>query len=196
MMKANKAMIDALKVTAYGAGTVLVSTVASCAIAVVIERSAHRTLYRFFPHLYADVKYANGLPHLQYKNQSMEGDNKNTYNGNNDKNDQMVEDIGSITQKLENSEAMHRPDNNTQIASSLITTITSMINPLHRETEAAARDDEPIWNSEGVLRRVKYDSATTTPISTTSTTTLSPSPFESYANVINKEVQSCAMTAG
>lgn len=160
-MKPSKAAIDALRVTVYGAGTVLASTVASCAIAVVIERSAHRTLYRFFPHLYADVKYANGLPHLQYR--SREGIN-------NDKSDHAVEDIELITQKLENSEAIHRPDTDTEIASSSMTTMTSMINPF--STKA--------------------------------------SPFESYANVINKEsdrlsvspervseiVHGCAMTAG
>lgn len=204
-MKPSKAAIDALKVTVYGAGTVLASTVASCAIAVVIERSAHRTLYRFFPHLYADVKYANGLPHLQYR--SREGD-ENTCNSNNDKNNQVIEDIELITQKLENSEAIHRPATDTEIASSSRTTITSMINSLHRETEAVAKNGDSFWNSEGVLRRTnKYDSSTTTPISMA---TSSPSPFESYANVINNEgdrlsvspervseiVRGCAMTAG
>lgn len=56
--------LNAFKVTVSGAGTVLVSTVTSCAFAVVIESAAHRIQYRFFPHWYKDVKHAIGLPNL------------------------------------------------------------------------------------------------------------------------------------
>jgi len=190
-MKPNKAIIDALKVTAYGAGTVLLSTITSCAMAVVVERAAHRTLYRFFPDWYSDVKYANGLPHLQHRN--TEGDD-NTYNNNHD--DQIAEDIGPIEAKIENFETIHQPD--TQIENSFITTITSMISPLNRETETQTRNVEPFWNSEEVLRRIKYNlSATTTATSSSS------SQFETYANTINKkserlsiDVHNCAMTTG
>jgi len=191
MMKPNKAMTDALKVTVYGAGTVLLSTVTSCAIAVVVERSAHRTLYRFFPEWYADVKYANGLPHLQHRNR--EG-NDNTYIKNNNEDDQIIEDTGSMTPKVEKAETMDSPDN--RIENSFITTITSMISPSYRETEAPARNVEPFWNSESVLRRIKYNSTVTT-------TTPSSSQFETYTNAINNkserlsiDVHNCAMTAG
>jgi len=138
-MKPNKAITDALKITVYGAGTVLLSTITSCAIAVVVERSAHRTLYRFFPEWYADVKYANGLPHLQHRNR--EGDD-NTYNKKNNNVGQIIEDIGSITPKIEKAEKIHSPE--TRLDNSFITTITSMINPSYRETEAsAAKNVEP-----------------------------------------------------
>ena len=57
-------LMNAMKVSVKGAGTVLLSTVTSCAFAVVIESAAHRIQYRFFPHWYKDVKYAMGLPNL------------------------------------------------------------------------------------------------------------------------------------
>ena len=67
-MQPNKALREAIKVTVNGAATILLTTFTSCALAVAIERAAHRTLYRSFPHWYKDVKHANGLPHLQYLN--------------------------------------------------------------------------------------------------------------------------------
>jgi len=191
MIKPNKAMTDALKITVYGAGTVLLSTITSCAIAVVVERSAHRTLYHFFPEWYADVKYANGLPHLQHRNR--EG-NDNTCVKNNNEDDQIIADIGSMTPKIEKAETMDFPD--TRIENTFITTIISMISPSYREIEAPARNVEPFWNSESVLRRIKYNSTATS-------TTPSSSQFETYTNAINNkserlsiDVHNCAMTAG
>ena len=49
---------------ASGAAVTFSSTVLSCYIALSVEGAANRTLYRFFPHLYRDVKYAYGIPHL------------------------------------------------------------------------------------------------------------------------------------
>ena len=64
----SNAFREAIKVTARGAATVLASTVTSCALAVVIETGAHRLQYKLFPHWYdGKVKYAMGLPHLQYQ---------------------------------------------------------------------------------------------------------------------------------
>ena len=59
------AMRAALRASATGAAVTLLSTVVSCTIAVAIERSANRTMYRFFPHWYTDVQSASGLPNLQ-----------------------------------------------------------------------------------------------------------------------------------
>jgi hypothetical protein len=42
----------------------MLSTVASCVLAINVEGAAHRTLYRFFPHWYDNVKIAYGLEHL------------------------------------------------------------------------------------------------------------------------------------
>jgi len=67
MIPPSNAFRQALKVTASGAATVLLSTVTSCAFAVVIESSANRLQYKLFPHWYDNVKYATGLPHLQYQ---------------------------------------------------------------------------------------------------------------------------------
>jgi len=41
------------------------SAAVGCAGALYVERTAHRTLFRFFPHWYRDVEYAFGIePHL------------------------------------------------------------------------------------------------------------------------------------
>ena len=50
-----------LQVTASGGATVLLSTFASCYLATVIEKTAHRVQYHFFPHKYKDVDFALGL---------------------------------------------------------------------------------------------------------------------------------------
>jgi hypothetical protein len=51
--------------TAGGLCVTVGSTAAACMGALYVERTAHRTLYRFFPHWYRDVEYAFGLePHL------------------------------------------------------------------------------------------------------------------------------------
>ncbi len=50
-----------LKVTASGGATVLLSTFTSCYLAVMIEKTAHRVQYHFFPHWYKDVNFALGL---------------------------------------------------------------------------------------------------------------------------------------
>ena len=59
----------AVRSFASGAAITLSSTVISCSFAIFIEGAANRTLYRFFPHLYKDVKYAYGLPHLSRRTQ-------------------------------------------------------------------------------------------------------------------------------
>ena len=74
---------EALKATASGTATVLLSTVTSCAFAIVIETGAHRLQYKLFPHWYdGKVKYAMGLPHLQYQKLESEMDTnlRNTVN--------------------------------------------------------------------------------------------------------------------
>jgi hypothetical protein len=43
----------------------LSSTVASCTLACYIEIGAHRMVYHCFPHIYANVDYANGLTQEQ-----------------------------------------------------------------------------------------------------------------------------------
>ena len=68
MSPSTTAFREALKATATGSMTVLLSTVASCGFAVAIETGAHRLQYHLFPHWYdGKVKYAMGLPHLQYQ---------------------------------------------------------------------------------------------------------------------------------
>lgn len=63
-----QAFREALKVTATGTVTVLLSTVTSCAFAIVIETGAHRLQYKLFPHWYdGKVKHAMGLPHLEHQ---------------------------------------------------------------------------------------------------------------------------------
>jgi hypothetical protein len=53
------------KAAAKGAVITLSSTLVACLGAVFIERTAHRTLYRLFPHWYQEVDYAFGLePYL------------------------------------------------------------------------------------------------------------------------------------
>ena len=51
--------------TVKGAAMTLTSTVASCTLACYIEIGAHRAVYRFFPHKYANVTNANGLSQEQ-----------------------------------------------------------------------------------------------------------------------------------
>lgn len=46
------------KVIASGGATVFVSTLASCYFAIVIENTAHKIQYRFFPHWYTDADIA------------------------------------------------------------------------------------------------------------------------------------------
>jgi hypothetical protein len=50
-----------LNVTAKGGATVLLSTISSCYLAVVVEKTAHRIQYYYFPHWYKDVDFALGL---------------------------------------------------------------------------------------------------------------------------------------
>jgi|EP00550_Attheya_septentrionalis_P013310 hypothetical protein len=54
----------ALRATATGATVTMLSTIASCAIAIKVEGVGHRTLYFFFPRWYDNVKIAYGLEHL------------------------------------------------------------------------------------------------------------------------------------
>jgi hypothetical protein len=44
-----------------GAAITLGSTAISCVGALYVERTAHRALYRWFPHLYSNVEQAFGL---------------------------------------------------------------------------------------------------------------------------------------
>ena len=87
--------LNAFKVTVSGAGTVLLSTVTSCAFAVVIESAAHRVQYRFFPHWYKDVQCAIGLPNLL--NDQWHQKDQEQQLGDNNKHDH-IEDDDSTTQ--------------------------------------------------------------------------------------------------
>ena len=51
--------------TAKGAAITFSSTVFSCTLACYIEIGAHRLVYHYFPHKYANVEYANGLTQEQ-----------------------------------------------------------------------------------------------------------------------------------
>jgi hypothetical protein len=51
--------------TIRGAAITLGSTLVSCAAACYIERGAHRLVYHYFPHKYANVEWANGLTQEQ-----------------------------------------------------------------------------------------------------------------------------------
>lgn len=51
--------------TAKGAVITFSSTVFSCTLACYIEIGAHRLVYHYFPHKYANVEYANGLTQEQ-----------------------------------------------------------------------------------------------------------------------------------
>mmetsp|Transcript_8393 Transcript_8393/g.12178 ORF Transcript_8393/g.12178 Transcript_8393/m.12178 type:complete len:102 (+) Transcript_8393:168-473(+) len=53
------------KATAKGAVTTFGSTAVALAGAIYVERTAHRTLYYFFPHWYRDVDHAFGLEKYQ-----------------------------------------------------------------------------------------------------------------------------------
>lgn len=53
--------LKVLGITASGGATVLLSTIASCYLAVVVEKTAHRVQYHFFPHWYDNVDFALGL---------------------------------------------------------------------------------------------------------------------------------------
>jgi hypothetical protein len=55
----------AAKTTVKGAAITLTSTVFSCVLACYIEIGAHRLVYRYFPHRYANVQQANGLTQAQ-----------------------------------------------------------------------------------------------------------------------------------
>ena len=51
--------------TSKGAAITLGSTVVSCLLACYIEAGAHRLVYRYFPHKYANVDQAYGLTQEQ-----------------------------------------------------------------------------------------------------------------------------------
>lgn len=177
MIKPNKAMRDAIKVTVHGAGTVLFSTVASCAFAVVIERTTHRTLYRFFPHLYKDVAYANGLPHLQYQI----------------RNSQVAEENRVITLK----EETNGTDTNAELDSPFTASIISMKSALHQIRESSTksgtlnRDDEPFYVDEQFRNSKKSPQ-----IESYTNVINQKSERFIHPDQISKIVQSCAMTAG
>lgn len=61
------AIRTAARATATGAAVTFLSTTFSCGMAIVVEGTANRVLYHFFPHWYRDVKYAYGLDlHLNH----------------------------------------------------------------------------------------------------------------------------------
>ncbi len=62
-----------LNVTAKGGVTVLLSTISSCYLAVVVEKTAHRVQYHYFPHWYKDVDFALGLDLHQNHNNGQNG---------------------------------------------------------------------------------------------------------------------------
>lgn len=51
--------------TVKGAAVTFTSTFASCTLACYIEIGAHRVVYHYFPHKYANVEQANGLTQEQ-----------------------------------------------------------------------------------------------------------------------------------
>jgi hypothetical protein len=53
------------KTSAKGAAITLTSTVASCFLACYIEIGAHRLVYYYFPHKYANVEHASGITQEQ-----------------------------------------------------------------------------------------------------------------------------------
>mmetsp|Transcript_26432 Transcript_26432/g.78184 ORF Transcript_26432/g.78184 Transcript_26432/m.78184 type:complete len:161 (-) Transcript_26432:161-643(-) len=65
MFWAARTLKCAAKAISTGAATALVATTVSCGMAIAIEGTANRIVYRFFPHWYRDVQYAYGLPDLQ-----------------------------------------------------------------------------------------------------------------------------------
>jgi len=58
-------LLHALKQTAKGATITLGSTVASCALAIQVEKSANRLFFWWAPHRYAGVERASGLTQSQ-----------------------------------------------------------------------------------------------------------------------------------
>lgn len=54
-------MFPFLRGAAKGAFVTFGGTVVSCGGALIVERQAHRTLFRLFPHWYRDVEYAFGI---------------------------------------------------------------------------------------------------------------------------------------
>lgn len=72
MIKPSKKALKILQVTASGGATVLLSTFTSCYLAVLVEKTAHRVQYHFFPHWYKDVDFALGLDlHKKIQNSQM-----------------------------------------------------------------------------------------------------------------------------
>ena len=63
----NQSIRSTARTIATGTVFTMASTGVSCVMAVAIEGAANKAMYRFFPHWYKDVKYATGLPHLQYE---------------------------------------------------------------------------------------------------------------------------------
>jgi hypothetical protein len=49
------------KAAVSGTAVTVGSATVSCIFAIYIERAAHRALFTYFPHWYADVDYASGI---------------------------------------------------------------------------------------------------------------------------------------
>jgi hypothetical protein len=57
----NKMLRSVAKAAVLGTAVTVGSATVSCVFAICIERAAHRALFTYFPHCYADVDYAFGI---------------------------------------------------------------------------------------------------------------------------------------
>lgn len=71
MFWTNPRLRSATRMVASATMMTMASTGLSCVLAITIEGAANKVIYHFFPHWYKDVKYATGLPHLQYEYEAM-----------------------------------------------------------------------------------------------------------------------------
>mmetsp|Transcript_13444 Transcript_13444/g.19819 ORF Transcript_13444/g.19819 Transcript_13444/m.19819 type:complete len:114 (+) Transcript_13444:20-361(+) len=61
----NKNLSSLVRATSRAVAITIGSTTCAVAGALLIERSAHRTLFTYFPHWYQDVDHASGLDKYQ-----------------------------------------------------------------------------------------------------------------------------------
>lgn len=82
-----------LRVTVSGSATVLLSTFTSCYLAVMVEKTAHRVQYHFFPQLYRDVDFALGLDLHKEKIHTSNNEFQNDHNTIIDTKDENIDEI-------------------------------------------------------------------------------------------------------
>mmetsp|Transcript_3080 Transcript_3080/g.5747 ORF Transcript_3080/g.5747 Transcript_3080/m.5747 type:complete len:184 (+) Transcript_3080:273-824(+) len=141
MKPPTNAFREALRATASGACTVLLSTGISCIFAVAIETSAHRLQYKFFPHWYdGKVKYALGLPHLQY--QKLDSENIQTLNNDGSIRDKAKGSTYSddVLETLDLYTPLHLQDDETTTSAFTSTSIQ------------VKEDDIPMWKQDIVMK--------------------------------------------